>query len=79
MIRRSGSIDSHSPLGCPRIFRKKEAIQKAKNCLERKKKASARILSKELAISDRSVLWILKEDLRLRSDRKIIEPSISDD
>ncbi|CAF1494370.1 unnamed protein product [Adineta ricciae] len=79
MIRRSGGIKLASPPGRPRIVRTKENIRKVKNRLRRKKRVSARKLSMELDISDRSVRRILRNDLGLRPYKKIIEPALSDD
>ena len=79
MIRRSGNIKLTSPPGRPRIVRTKENIRKVKNRLCRKKRVSARKLSMELDISDRSVRRILKNDLGLHPYKKIIEPALSDD
>lgn len=79
MIRRYGSIELKRPPGCPRLVRTKQNIRKVKNRLRRKKKISARKLSVELDMSERSVRRILKTDLGLRPYKKVIEPSLSDD
>ena len=51
MIRETGAIELSSPPGRPRIIRTPGTIQKVKNRLKRKKRVSARRLSKELNIS----------------------------
>ena len=55
-----------------------ENIRKVKNRLRRKERMSARKLSVELDTSE-SVRRILKVDLGLRSYKKIIERTFSDD
>lgn len=79
MIRRTGSINLLTPPGRSRTVRTKGNIQKVKNRLRRKNGVSARKLSIELDISDRSVRRILKDNLGLRPYKKIIEPALSDD
>ena len=66
MIRRSGSIKLSNPPGGPRFARTKGKIQKVKHRLRRKKRVSARKLSMDLRISERSVRRIMKNDLGLR-------------
>ena len=78
MIRRFGAIKLSSPPGRPRIVRSKENIRKVKDRLCRKKRVSARKLSVELDISERSVRRILKNDLGLFPYKKLIEPALSD-
>ena len=78
MIRRSGAITLSKPLGGPRLARTRENIQKVKNRL-RRKKVSARKISMELDISERSVRRIMKNDLGLHPYKKLIEPLLSDD
>ena len=79
MIRQSGSIKLSSPPGGPRFARTKGNIQKVKHRLRRKKRVSARKFSMELGISERSVRRIMKNDLWLRSYKKVIEPLLSND
>ena len=79
MIRRIGSIELSGTYGGPRIVRTKENILKVKNRLLRKTGVSARKLSMELGISATSVRRILTVDLGLKSYKKVIEPSLSDD
>ncbi|CAM4836603.1 unnamed protein product [Rotaria magnacalcarata] len=79
MIRRYGSIKLSSSPGRLRIARTSENIRKVKNRCRRKRRVSARKLSMDLDISERSVRRILKNDLGLRSYKKIVEPALSDD
>ncbi|CAF1481933.1 unnamed protein product [Rotaria magnacalcarata] len=79
MIRQYGSIKLSSPPGRPRMVRTSENIRKVKNRCRRKRRVSARKLSMELDISERSVRRILKNDLGLRPYKKIVEPALSDD
>ncbi|CAF2046656.1 unnamed protein product [Rotaria magnacalcarata] len=79
MIRQYGSIELSSPPGRPRIARTSENIRKVNNRCRRKRRVSARKLSMELDISERSVRRILKNDLGLRRYKKIVEPALSDD
>ena len=79
MIRQFGSIKLSSPSGHPRIMRTNENIRKLKNRLCCQGRVSARKLSVELDISERSIRRILKVDLGLRPYKKIIEPALSDD
>ena len=79
MIRQSGSIKLSSPPGSPRFARRKGNIQKVKHRLCRKKRVSARKLSMELGISERSVRQIVKNDLGLSPYKKVIEPLLSND
>ena len=79
MIRRSGSVKLSSPPGDPRFARTKGNIQKVKHRLRRKKRVSARKLSMELDIFQRSVRRIMKKDLELRPYKKVIEPLLSND
>ena len=76
---RSGTITLSKPLGGSRLARTKKNIQKVKNRLRRKKKVSARKISMELDISERSVRRIMKNDLGLYPYKKVIEPLLSDD
>ena len=79
MIRQSGSIKLSSPPGGPRFARTKGNIQKVRHRLRPKKRVSARKLSMDLQISERSVRRIMKNDLGLRSYKKVIEPLLSND
>ena len=79
MIRRSGSIKFSSSLGGPRFATMKDNIQKVNHRLSRKKKVSARKLSMELDISERSIRRIMKNDLGLRPSKKVIESLLSND
>ena len=79
MIRRSGSVKLSSPPGGPRFAKTKGNIQKIKHRLRRKKRVSARKLSMELDISEKSVRRIMKKDLGLRPYKKVIEPLLSND
>ena len=80
MVRRSGTITLSKPLDGPRLARTKKNIQKVKNRLRRKKKMSARKISMELDISERSVRRIMKNDLGLNLyKKKVIESLLSDD
>ena len=49
------------------------------NRLRRKSRVSARRVATKLNISRISIRRILKNDIRLRSYKKIMEPSLSDD
>ena len=62
-------------------FRNNEGqnIQKVKHRLRPKKRVSARKLSMDLRISERNVRRIMKNDLGLRSYKKVIEPLLSND
>ncbi|CAM4820506.1 unnamed protein product [Rotaria magnacalcarata] len=79
MILQSGSTTLSSPPGCRRLARTKGNIRKVKSRLRRKKRVSARKLSMELDISERSVRRILKNDLELHPCKKVVEPLLSDD
>ena len=80
MLRQYGSIKLSDPSGRPRIVRTIENIRKVKNRLRRPGLVvSARKLSVELEISERSVRRILKVDLGLCPYQKIIEPALSND
>ena len=79
MICQFGSIILSSPPDGPRFARTKGNIQKVKHRLRRKKRVSARKLSMDLHISDRSVRRIMKNDLGLRPYKKVIEPLLSND
>ena len=80
MIRQSDSIQLLCTLtGLRDSQGTKENIQKVKNCLRRKQKVSARKLSRDLGASATNVRRILKIDLRFKSYKKIIEPSLSGD
>ena len=80
MIRHSGSIQIVKFTRWP-TFRKNEGqnIQKVKHRLRPKKRVSARKLSMDFRISERSVRQIMKNDLGLRPYRKVIEPLLSND
>ena len=79
MIRHFGCIKLSSPPDGPRFARTKGNIQKVKHRLRPKKRISARKLSMELGISERSVRRIMKNDLGLRPYKKVIEPLLSND
>ena len=79
MIRQSGFIKLSSPPGGPRFARTKGNIQKVKHRLRRKKRVSARKLSMEFGISERTVRRIMKNDLGLRPYKKVIEPLLLND
>ena len=79
MIRETGSIELSTSPGRARTIRTKESLQKVKNRLNRKKKVTSRKLAVELNISRTSVRRILKEDLHLRSYKKIVEPLLTDE
>ena len=79
MIHRFGSIKLLSAPSRPRIARTSENIRKVKNRWRRKGRVSARKLSMELDISERSIRRILKNDIGLRPYKRIVEPALSDD
>ena len=80
MIAKDGTIKLSKPPGRPRTARTKATIQKIKNRLKRKKKPiSTRKLANELDISQPSVYRVLKDDLQLRSYKKVVQPLLSDD
>ena len=68
MIRQTGIISLSSSPGCPHLVRTTANIKKVKDRL-----------STELDISRISVRRILKNNMGIRSYKKIIEPSLSDD
>ena len=78
-IRQSGSIKLSSPPGDRRFARTTGNTQKVKHRLRRKKRVSARKLSMDLQISERSVRRIMKNDLGLRPYKKVKEPLLSND
>lgn len=78
MIKETGAIELSSPPGRPRIIRTPGTIQKVKNRLKRKKRVSARRLSKELDISQTTIRRILRNDLGCHPYKKIIEPNLTD-
>ena len=78
MIRNTGSIELSAPLGCPRLVRTKEMIQKVKRSLNRKKQLSTRKLAIELEISRSSVRRILTDDLGCQAYKKRLEPLMTD-
>ena len=79
MIRESGTIQLFTSPGRPRTIRTKQSIQKVKRRLTRKRRISTRKLALEPDISRTSVRRILKEDLHLRSYKKVIEPLLTDE
>ena len=79
MIRQFGSLKLSSSSGRSRLVKTKENIRKIKNHLRRKGRVSARKLSVEFDIYERSVWRILKVDLGLRPQKKIVELALSDD
>ena len=79
MIRQTDSIKLSSSSDGPRFTTTKTNIQKIKHCLRPKKRASARKLSIELRISERSVRRTMKNDLGLRPYKKVIVPLLSND
>ena len=79
MISDTGSINLSKSSGRLRTIRTKGAIQKVKNRLKQKKPVSARKLTLELEISERSVRRILKDDLNLKPYKKIVQPRLTDD
>ena len=77
MIHESGFIElSTSPGRLPTI-RTKELIRKVKDRLNRKKKVISQRLTLQLSISRNNVRQILKNDLLLRSYKKIVEPLLA--
>ena len=66
MIHQSGSIKLSSQAGARRFARTKGNMQKVEHRLRPKKRVSARKLSMDLQISERSVRRIMKKDLGLR-------------
>ena len=79
MIRESGAIQLSTSSGRPRAIQTKQSIQKVKQRLTRKKKISTRKLALELDISRTSVRRILKDDLHLRSYKKVVEPLLTNE
>ena len=79
MICESGAIQLSTSSGRPRTIRTKQSIQKVKQRLTRKKKISTRKLALELDISRTSVRRILKDDLHLRSYKKVVEPLLTNE
>ena len=79
MITNTGSLDLSKPTGCPRTVRTKQAIQKAKNRFKGSKTVSCRKLAASLTISRSSASRIIKEDLKLKSYKVIIEPLLTDE
>ena len=79
MIRQFDSIKLSSPPGDQRFATSKGNIQKIKHRLRRKKRVSAQKLSMELDVSERNVRRIMKNDLELRSYKKVIELFLSND
>ena len=75
---RSGTVTVSNPPGCSRLTRTKENIQQIP-FTPKERRISARKLSMELGISQRSVWQIMKNDLELRSYKIVIEPLLSDD
>jgi transposase len=78
MIRETGTITLARPLGCPRIVRTKNLIQKVKSRLKRKKPVSIRKLANELDISTGSVYNILRDDLGYRAYKRRVQPLLTD-
>ena len=78
VIQETGSCDPLHALGRPRIVRTKEIIEKVKNRVKRKKQVSVRVLARDLDISKTSIHRILKNDLRLRPYKRILQPLLTD-
>ena len=79
VIRQSSTISLSNPTGCPRLMRTKPNIKKVKDCLRRKSREAARKIAAELDIARIRVRQILKNDVELRSYKRIMEPSLSAD
>ena len=79
MVRETGTIQLSKSPGRPRTVRTKESIRKVKARLNRKRKVSIRKLIHELDISYGSVRRILKNDLRLRPYKMVVEPLLTDE
>jgi hypothetical protein len=79
MIRESGSIGLNSPPGCPQTVRTKESIQMIKRSTKAIGRVSARRLAIKLNMSRTSVRRVLKNDLRLRAYKTVIEPLLTDE
>ena len=77
MMNTAGSITLSSPPGCPRMVRTKAAIVKVKNCLNQKKRVSARKLAKEMNTSRRSIQRIFRTDLGWKSYKKTIQSKLT--
>ncbi|CAF1264639.1 unnamed protein product [Didymodactylos carnosus] len=77
-INRSGTIDLTSPKGRPRIIHTKTLTQKVTQRLSRKKKASSRILAKEMKVSHTTMRRIIKEDLGLKPYVKRVAPKLTE-
>lgn len=77
MIGEIGSIKLSKSPGHPRSVRTKEVIKKVKGLLKQKKRVTTRKLASELAISKTTMSRILKNDLRLKCYKKIIQPLLS--
>ena len=75
----TGTIDLLKPPGRPRVIRTKEMIKKIKNRFKGSKNISCRKLSLSLNISRSSMSRIIKEDLKLKSYKPVIEPLLTDD
>ncbi len=74
MIQENGAIELLNSSGRPRIIRTSGVIQKVKNRMNRKKRVSIRILSRELDISKTSICRILKDDLGYHPYKKQSNP-----
>ncbi|CAF3367837.1 unnamed protein product [Rotaria socialis] len=79
MIGQSGSIQLLKPPDYPRIVRTKGASEKVTHCLQRKKPISTRKLAGDLGISQASVQLMLREDLGLKTYKKVVEPMLTDE
>lgn len=79
MIRRQGSIELIKSPGRPRSIRTKAAVQKIKRMMNARRPPSTRKLALKMGISRTSVRRVLKNDLKLRAYKKIIEPFLTDE
>ena len=79
MVRETSTIQLSKSPDPPRTFRTKESTRKVKTRLNRKRKVSIRKLVHELDLSYGSARQILKNDLKLRSYKIVIEPLLTDE
>jgi hypothetical protein len=79
MIQETGTISLNYSTDCPRLVRTKQAIKKAKNRFKGHKTISARKLAFALNCSRSSASRIIKDDLKLKSYKMILEPLLTDE
>ena len=79
MVRETDTIQLSKSPRRSRTVRTKESIRNVKTRLNRKRKVSIRKLVHELDISYGSARRILKNDLKLRSYKMVIEPLLTDE